>query len=163
MSDGKTGYGQKIVVKHEEFGMGGNILEIEVGKRTDMIFHIHTRKVVYVLMGKVNVIILTEGKMAKVEMASGASFAVKEGLIYQLEAIEKAVVVEFLSHYDEKNPDLRCVSKGSVLEAQMPVTPAANVVMTKEDNAVVAPVPPPNRLIKEGALPSKPKGKKKKK
>lgn len=163
MVEGKTGYGQKVVVKHEEFNMGGNVLEIEAGKRTDMIFHIHTRKVVYVLLGKVNVIILTDGKMAKVEMAKGASFAVKEGLIYQLEAVDKSVVIEFLSHYDEKNPDVRCVSKGSALEVAAPVAPAANVVMTKEDNAVVAkPVPPPNRLIKEGKAPAKSKGKKKK-
>ena len=152
MVDGKTGYGRKVVVKHEEFCMGGNILEIEVGKRTDMIFHLQNRKIVYVLLGKVNVIVLTDGKMAKMEMNKGASFAVKEGLIYQIEGVEKSVIVEFLSHLDDKNPDVRCVSKGSVEEIVAPAAPAANVVMTKEDNAVVA-----------KPVTSKSKGKKKKK
>jgi len=135
--EGKTGFGQKIIVKHSEWNLGGAVLEIEPGKRTDMVFHLQTRKVLYVLLGKINVVVLTDGKMAKVEMKKGASFAVKEGLIYQLEAVEKAVVVEFLSHFDDTNPDVRCVSRGSV---DAPVAPAANVVMTEEDKVVEAPV-----------------------
>ena len=48
----KTGFGKRIAITAADASVGGVILEIEKGKRTDMVFHTHTKKLLYVMIVK---------------------------------------------------------------------------------------------------------------
>jgi len=148
MTDAKTAFGKKVVITAHEEGLGGVILEIEKGKKTDMVFHVSVKKLLYVVMGKLFITVLADGKMARVEAVAGSSFAVREGLAYQLEGAEKSIVVEFSNAWLPK--DVHCISKGTAAE-EAPV-------VEKPAEQPVAPV-----VQVEAPVQEKSKGKKKKK
>jgi hypothetical protein len=150
MADAKTAFGKKVVVTAHEEGLGGVILEIEKGKKTDMVFHVSVKKLLYVVMGKLFITVLADGKMAKVEAVAGSSFAVREGLAYQLEGAEKSIVVEFSNGWLPK--DVHCISKGSVEE-----TPTVEAPVEQKPPA------PADQAVKEAQIQQRPKGKGKKK
>jgi len=135
-----TGYGKKIVAKIEGQSVGGTILEIGEGKKTDMAFHIDTDKIVYLLGGELKALVLKDGKMGAILLKPGASFFIKRGLVHQFEAVQASVIVEFVSDIHLYENDLNVITKGTVLEPAL--EPGELAKMTPEDEAKVEAVPP---------------------
>lgn len=138
MAENKVGYGDRIVIRNAEHNIGGAIMKIEAGKKTDMCFHIYNKKVMYVLSGKVKVTVIQEGQMKAVELVAGSSFFVKEGFMSQMEAVEDSVVVELPSDANKlygDSPDRHIISKGTQVESEQSEEPGSAVLMTEEDKA----------------------------
>ena len=133
----KVGFGNKTLVKHENEYLGGAILEIEAGKKTDMAFHRLTDKLVYVLMGKLAVTVLKDGKMSTIAVDAGNSFFVRAGLVHQLEGLTKAIVVEFVSVFPDYESDVYVISRGT-----QPAPEAPKVEEKKEEPVPVAAAQP---------------------
>lgn len=108
----EVGYGRRALVAHEGCHVGGAIVEIEAGKKTDMVFHLNGGKLLYLLSGKLKVLVLKDGIVNSVNVPAGTSFYIRPGLIYQLEAIEKALAVEF-AEVQTFTTDINCVVKGT--------------------------------------------------
>jgi quercetin dioxygenase-like cupin family protein len=125
----EVGYGKLALVNHADSVAAGAVLEIEKGKKTDMIFHRLGHKLVYVLAGKLKVSVLRDGILNAIGVNAGASFYIKPGLIYQFEAIEKAIVVEFAENINVYNEDIYCIAKAPIVKAK----PDDIMKMTQED------------------------------
>lgn len=128
----ETGYGKKIVAKMDGFSVGGTIMEIAEGKKTDMVFHVDIDKVVYLLGGELTAYVLRDGKMAGMTLKPGASFYVRRGLVHQFEAVKASIVVEFVSDINQYEKDINIITRGTVLP---PVEPGELAKMTPEDEA----------------------------
>lgn len=149
-----VGYGKCALIAHEGFHVGGAVLEIEAGKKTDMIFHLFGGKLLYLLSGKLKVMVLKDGVVNSINVPAGASFYIRPGLVYQLEAIEKALAIEF-AQVETFTTDISCVVKGTQTQKAIDmvqsataeakkVGPAAPVVAqpAKKPEAPVAVEPP---------------------
>jgi mannose-6-phosphate isomerase-like protein (cupin superfamily) len=73
----------------------GAVLEIGAGKKTEMMFHVKNDKILYVLAGKLDVLVISDGVLKKKEFNRGESIAISPGLVHQLEAVENSIVIEF--------------------------------------------------------------------
>jgi quercetin dioxygenase-like cupin family protein len=94
----EVGFGRRIRIHGSEeipSSACGAVLEIEAGKRTEMMFHMHNQKILYVLSGKVDVLIIKNGMLKKKEFGQGESISVSPGLVHQIEAKENSVVIDF--------------------------------------------------------------------
>lgn len=120
------GYGSRVTVTGGKRDVvGGAILKISAGKKTDLQFHVDTEKVFYILSGKLKVNIMKNATLQSIEAPADNAFAVGKGLVYQLEGIEDAVVVEFISDaanylvIDGKMPndDVVVIARGTPLSA----------------------------------------------
>lgn len=125
----QVGYGKIALVNHAESPVAGAILEIEKGKKTDMMFHRLGHKLVYVMVGKLKVSVLKDGVINTLGVNAGASFYIKPGLIYQFEALERSIVVEFVESIKVYDEDTYCVAKAPVEKAK----PEDVMKMTPED------------------------------
>lgn len=117
MSDVEVNYGKRVVVKSPEFDLGGAVHQVNKGKKTNLGFYRETVKLFFVLFGKIKVVIMENGKMAALEVDKGNSFAIRPGLIFQIEGVEDSIVVEYSSKGDSDS-DYHLVSKGSAPEEQ---------------------------------------------
>ncbi|HEX5187018.1 MAG TPA: hypothetical protein VFV86_09020 [Nitrososphaeraceae archaeon] len=90
-------------------GVGGRILKLDTGDKTDMVFHLDTLKVLYILFGNIKLSVIKDGRITNVELVNNNSFSVARGTVYQLEAIEDSLIVEFVSAIN--NDDVFCISK----------------------------------------------------
>ena len=113
----EVGFGKHVVVDAENSTVGGAVLEIEPGKRTDTIFHMQYEKVMFVLSGKIKATVIKDGRMSTIDVVAGQSFYVKPGLVHSLEAIERSVVIEF-TNTDMYKHDIHCVFKGTPTSAE---------------------------------------------
>jgi len=95
---GEVGFGRRIRIHGSEeipSSACGAVLELEAGKRTEMMFHMYNQKILYVLFGKVNVLVIKDGVLKKKEFSQGESISVFPGLVHQIEAKENSVVIDF--------------------------------------------------------------------
>ena len=136
-----TGFGKRMAVEYQDFGVAGAILEIDAGKKTDMVFHCINGLLLYILVGKLRVSVLKDGIINGVNVQAGASFYVKPGLVYQMEAIEKSMVVEF-GYSDTLKTDITCISKGTQLPPPPAPTPDPVVPVPAADPTPVVEVTP---------------------
>lgn len=142
------GYGKRVVVSAlaQDSRLGGAILEINKGKRTDLRFHMQNSKIIYLMSGQLRVWVLKEGQMTSLTVDPGASFFVRNGVMHQLEALENSIAVEFVSNvelYDDgdehivalgtapekipevvKEGEFATMSPEDVAKATAPATPA---------------------------------------
>lgn len=158
MTDGNVNYGNRITVYNKDHDIGGAILSIEEGKSTDMIFHVETRKMLFVLSGKIKLVIIKDGKMKAIEMNQNAALHVGPGTVYQLEGLENSVLVEFAQSptkvYGEEPSDVFTVGLGTPAAAE--VEPGANVLMNEEDQAkAVVEEKPKTRTVKKKKVTKK--------
>lgn len=117
MPKNEVGYGARVYITSKECPhVGGCIHEIDEGKKTDLMFHIHSNKIFYVLFGKVKTTLVRDGQINAVEVEKGGSFVIKPGLVYQLQGVEKSVVVEFSDFHGTGLDDKFIVSKGTQVE-----------------------------------------------
>lgn len=141
----KVGFGRRITVvgSKNDASVGGAILEIDAKKKTDMIFHLTTTKVFYLLTGLLKINLLKDGKVSSLTLSAQRSVEVPPGLIFQLEGVaDKSMVVEFSSDprvyvkCEDGKPlldDIRLVSAGTpvvepkVVPEQMAPVPAQKV------------------------------------
>ena len=114
----EVGYGKLALINHDDSIVAGAILEIEKGKKTDMVFHRLGNKLVYVLVGKLKVHVLKNGTLNTLGVNVGSSFYIKPGLIYQFEALEKSVVVEFAENIKVYGEDVYCVIKAPIVKVK---------------------------------------------
>lgn len=97
----KVGFGRRITVvgSSSSTPVGGAILEIDAKKKTDMVFHLTTSKVFYLVTGKLKINLLRDGKVSSIVVSEQKSFEVPPGLIFQLEGVaDRSMVVEFSSN-----------------------------------------------------------------
>lgn len=120
MSDLEVNYGKRVAVSSPDFDLGGAVHQINNGKKTDLGFYRETVKLFFVLFGKIKVVIMENGKMAAMEVDSGKSFAIRPGLIFQLEGLQDSIIIEYSSKMSS-DEDYHLVSKGSVAEEESPV------------------------------------------
>lgn len=117
----------------------GAVLEIESGKKTEMAFHLHNDKILYVMMGKVDVVVIRDGVIQRSEFSKGSSFVVSPGLVHQFEAKENTVMIEFGTNpeaYKNEMKDTFVIEKGTAPPVvEEPKDPGFNVIMTDEDRA----------------------------
>lgn len=165
MVDNKIGYGKRIVVSAADTPIGGAMLEIDEGKQTDMIFHMNTDKILYVLQGLLKVRVLKDGQITTLNVKPGVSFYIRAGVVHQLEALEISVVLEFVSDtalYKENDgdEDTNVVSLGTKPEVIPEVVKEGEfATMTPEDEANAKPKRP-SRPINRKVTSSKKKKKK---
>jgi hypothetical protein len=115
MSKSVIGFGSRVRVSTEECeDLGGAILDIEEGKQTDMVFHTKVKKIFYLLTGKLKATLIADGKIKALEITKGSSFAVMPGLVYQLQGLERSIVIEFCNASPAlADKDLFVVTKGT--------------------------------------------------
>ena len=141
MAENQVEYGNRVVIKNTDHNLGGAIMSIEAGRRTDMCFHLKNKKVIYLLSGKVRVAVLQDGRTRSIELNPGQSFFAQPGFIHQLEAVEKSVVVEFASDpnalYDENGADTNVIMRGTAVppSPEPSVEPGSAIRMTEADKA----------------------------
>lgn len=117
MSDLEVNYGKRVVVSSPDFNLGGAVHQINKDKKTDLGFYRETVKLFFVLFGKIKVVIMENGKMAAMEVDSGKSFAIRPGLIFQLEGLQDSIVIEYSSKMSS-DKDYHLISKGSLPEEE---------------------------------------------
>ena len=140
----KTGYGSRVTVTGgRDVVVGGAVLKIESGKKTDLQFHLYTTKVYYTLEGTLKVNVMRDGVLRPVEAKAGAAFAVNKGLVYQLEAVGgDATVIEYTSRPEnylveegKMTEDVTVIARGTLPEPSP--KPGEFATMTKEDEQKV--------------------------
>jgi quercetin dioxygenase-like cupin family protein len=113
----KTGYGRQTIVEHEDFHVGGSVMEIEAGKKTDTIFHRLHGKLVYILAGVVTVSVIQDGQIKSIRVRPGQSFYIKPGLAHSFESTQQAILIEF-SQKEIYKDDLFTLFKGTAPEVK---------------------------------------------
>jgi mannose-6-phosphate isomerase-like protein (cupin superfamily) len=140
-----VGYGKRMSIGHEGFGVGGAVLDMDAGKKTDMVFHRVNGKLLYLLSGNLKVVVLRDGVASSVNVEAGMSFYVRPGLVYQLEAVSRAIVIEF-AQPEAFSSDIYCITKGSQAVATPSVVDSLRLqgtqqtAQTASEPAVEAPV-----------------------
>lgn len=120
MSD--VGYGNRVRVYDAAETNAGNacgaLHEVMAGNKTPMVFHMCNEKIVYVLNGKVNVIIIQGGTFKLRECNRGESIAIPAGVPHQFEALEDSLLVEFGTFRGAYSggEDTTVIQKGTPLE-----------------------------------------------
>jgi len=132
---GEVGFGRRVRVHGSSevpSSACGAVLEIEAGKRTEMMFHMHNQKILYVLFGKVDVLIIKDGVLKKKEFVQGESISVFPGLVHQIEAKENSVVIDFgtdsRAYMGSSPSDVYVIEKGTPPEPK-------EVEMTEEEKS----------------------------
>lgn len=148
-----VGYGKCALVAHEGFHVGGAVLEIEAGKKTDMVFHLLGGKLLYLLSGKLKVMVLKDGVVNSINVPAGASFYIRPGLMYQLEAIDKSLAIEF-AQVETFTTDISCVVKGTQVQKAIDMVQAATAEAKKTEP--VAPVAEPEKEPEAPAVVAEP-------
>lgn len=153
MADSQVEFGTRIVARNKDHNLGGAVMKIEAGKKTDLCFHLDVSKVVYVMNGNVKMVIVKDGRSKGLDLSPGSSFYINRGLVYQLEAVTDSIVVEFPSDANrlygvegEATPDVNIVSKGFVATSAPTAEPAPGsaIRMTDEDKEKLeTPAPAP--------------------
>jgi mannose-6-phosphate isomerase-like protein (cupin superfamily) len=110
----------------------GAVLEINAGKKTEMMFHVKNDKILYVLVGKLDVLVINDGVLKKKEFNRGESIAITPGLVHQLEAVENSIVIEFGTEPNAYRDlsDMFVVEKGTQPQPK-------ELVLSEEDKARV--------------------------
>jgi hypothetical protein len=136
MSKSLIGFGSRVRVSTEECeDLGGAILDIEEGKQTDMVFHTKVKKIFYLLTGKLKATLIADGKIKALEINKGSSFAVMPGLVYQLQGLERSIVIEFCNASPAlADKDLFVVTKGTQPADKVPAGSYAQLSKTDLEN-----------------------------
>lgn len=166
----KQGFGDRVRVFAPDSNACGSIVKIGAGNKTEMTFHLNNDKIIYILGGRVKLIIIDQGVFKHQTLEHGASVSLKAGVVHQLEALEEAVAVEFGTYvgaYDKDGNDNRIVEKGTTLEEEVEVIDVADtsVVMTDDDRAKLeeAVAQAESDMAEEVAKPAKKKRRRRKK
>lgn len=135
----EIGYGSRAVLWDKAQNVGGAIHKIEAGKKTDMVFHTRLVKVLYLLGGDVIIRVIKDGQVKVLKFDPGTSLSIPPGFMYQLEANQESIVVEFTNDPsgaysdDDEFKDVHVISKGTtpMLDVAKDTEPA--IVMSEED------------------------------
>lgn len=115
----QVGFGNRVKIRGSEENPSkacGAVLEINAGKKSEMMFHLKNDKVLYVLVGKINIVVIQDGALKRKEFDRGESVAINPGFVHQIEAIEDSIVVEFGTNpeaYTESPKDTVVIEKGT--------------------------------------------------
>jgi len=165
----KVGFGRRITIVGGSgcATAGGAILEIDAKKKTNMVFHLTTTKVFYLITGLLKINLLKDGRVSSLTLSAQRSVEVPPGLIFQLEGVaDKSMVVEFSSDPrvyvkgEDGKPlvnDIRLVSAGTpviepnVVPEQTAPVPAQQVTAPETSEEFTKASPSIAEVVKEGA------------